>query len=115
MDTLIKIINEKGLGTYKENVSLKTLTTYKTGGIARLLVFPNSVESLIKIIEIVKENNIKYKIFGNGSNILASSNKYDGVIIKLTKLNNLIENDGQIEVEAGYNFALLANNMSKKG
>lgn len=115
MDTLIKIINEKGLGTYKENVSLKTLTTYKTGGIARLLVFPNSVESLIRIIEIVKENNIKYKIFGNGSNILASSNKYDGVIIKLTKLNNLIENDGQIEVEAGYNFALLANNMSKKG
>ena len=115
MDTLIKIINEKGLGTYKENVSLKTLTTYKTGGIAKLLVFPNSVESLIKIIEIVKENNIKYKIFGNGSNILASSNKYDGVIIKLTKLNNLIENDGQIEVEAGYNFALLANNMSKKG
>lgn len=115
MDTLIKIINEKGLGTYKENVSLKTLTTYKTGGIARLLVFPNSVESLIKIIEIIKENNIKYKIFGNGSNILASSNKYDGVIIKLTKLNNLIENDGQIEVEAGYNFALLANNMSKKG
>ena len=59
VDNLIKLIEENKLGTYKENVSLKTLTTYKTGGNARFLVFPNSVESLIEILNFIKENNIK--------------------------------------------------------
>ena len=115
VNDLINLIKEKNLGTYKENVSLKTLTTYKTGGIARLLVFPNSVESLKEILGFIKENNIKYKVFGNGSNILASSKDYDGVIIKLTDLKVLKQMGSLIEVEAGYNFALLANSLSKEG
>ena len=115
VDNLIKLIEENKLGIYKENVSLKTLTTYKTGGNARLLVFPNSVESLIEVIRFIKSHNIKYKIFGNGSNILASSKEYDGVIIKLKELKNLKQDGENIEVEAGYNFALLANTVSRAG
>lgn len=115
VDNLIKLIEENKLGTYKENVSLKTLTTYKTGGNARLLVFPNSTESLIELLSFIKENNIKYKVFGNGSNILASSKEYNGVIIKLTELKSLKQDGENIEVEAGYNFALLANSVSREG
>ena len=115
MQGLINLIEKKSLGTYKENVSLKTLTTYKTGGTARLLVFPNDVESLKEIIDYIKKNDIKFKVFGNGSNILASSREYSGVIIKLTNLKNLKQDGENIEVEAGYNFALLANNLSKEG
>lgn len=115
MKGLINLIEEKSLGTYKENVSLKTLTTYKTGGTAKLLVFPNSVDSLKEILKYIKENNIKFKVFGNGSNILASSREYDGVIIKLTNLRNFSQKGENIEVEAGYNFALLANTLSKEG
>ena len=112
---LINLINDKKLGVYKENVSLKALTTYKTGGNVKLLVFPNSVESLIEILKYINANNIKYKVFGNGSNILASSREYDGVIIKLTDLKSMKQNGENIEVEAGYNFALLANQVSKEG
>ena len=115
MKGLINLIEEKSLGTYKENVSLKTLTTYKTGGTAKLLVFPNSVDSLKEILKYIKENNIKFKVFGNGSNILASSREYDGVIIKLKNLRNFTQKGENIEVEAGYNFALLANTLSKEG
>lgn len=115
MKGLINLIEEKSLGTYKENVFLKTLTTYKTGGTAKLLVFPNSVDSLKEILKYIKENNIKFKVFGNGSNILASSREYDGVIIKLTNLRNFTQKGENIEVEAGYNFALLANTLSKEG
>ena len=50
MNDLIKLIDEENLGNYRENVSLKTLTTYKVGGNARLLYFPNSVDSLKKVI-----------------------------------------------------------------
>lgn len=115
MNELINLINKENLGTYKENVSLKTLTTYKVGGSAKLLYFPNSVESLIKVLKYLKNNNIKHKIFGNGSNILASSKEYDGVIIKLTNLKNFKQEEENVEVEAGYNFALLANTVSREG
>ena len=32
MENLINYIKEENLGDYKENVSFKTLTTYRTGG-----------------------------------------------------------------------------------
>lgn len=115
MKDLIKLIEDNKFGSYKENVSLKTLTTYKVGGNARIIVFPNSVESLKEILLYIKNNNLKYKIFGNGSNILASSRDYDGVIIKLTELKNMKQEGENVEAEAGYNFALLANQLSKEG
>ena len=115
MKNLINIIDEKSLGTYKENVSFKTLTTYKTGGNARLVVYPNDVDSLREIVKYLKDNNIDFKVFGNGSNILASSRDYNGVIIKLSNLKSLKQEGEYVEVEAGYNFALLANTISREG
>lgn len=115
MNEFIKLVEDKSLGNYKENVSFKTLTTYKTGGNARLVFYPKNINSLKEALEYLKKNNISFKVFGNGSNILASDNDYDGVIIKLTNLNDLKFDNGKIEVEAGYNFALLANTITKKG
>lgn len=115
MNEFMKLIEEKHLGTYKENVSFKTLTTYKTGGNARLVYYPNKTQSLQEALKFLKEKSISFKVFGNGSNILASDDDYNGVIIKLTNLNDMIFENGKIEVEAGYNFALLANTVTKKG
>ena len=115
MKKLIELIKTNNLGDYKENISFKTLTTYKTGGVARLVYYPNKVNNLIKVLDYLKDNNIMFKIFGNGSNILASDNNYDGVIIKLNKLNECEENSTSVSVEAGYNFGLLCNKMCQKG
>ena len=60
-----------------------------------------------KALTLFKENNINYKIFGNGSNIIPSDKIYDGVIIKLSSLNNLKIEDEVIEVEAGYSLMKL--------
>ena len=76
-------------GNIKENVSLKTIKTLKVGGISKYVFYPNDVSSLKKALTLFKENNINYKIFGNGSNIIPSDKIYDGVIIKLSLLNNL--------------------------
>lgn len=115
MKKFIDFIKSENLADYKEDVSFKTLTTYKTGGTARLVVYPFDVNSLIKILKYLKDNDIKYKIFGNGSNILASDDNYDGVIIKLTNLNSIHIDGGNVEVEAGYNFTNLCNTMCKNG
>ena len=90
MNEIINFIKEENLGLLKENVSFKVLTTYKTGGNAKFVFYPNNTECLIKFINKAKAKNIDYKIFGNGSNILASDDEYDGIIVKLSNFNNYI-------------------------
>ena len=86
---LIKFIDDNNLGNYKENVSFKTLTTYRTGGKASLVYFPFDVDSLKSVLSYMRDNNISFKVFGNGSNILASDDDYDGVIVKLKNFNEM--------------------------
>lgn len=115
MKELIELIERNNFGSYKENVSFKNLTTYKTGGNARLVVYPNDVSSLKELLFYMKKSNISFKVFGNGSNILASDIDYDGVIIKLNHLNKLNFLDGKIEVEAGYSLCALAITVTRMG
>lgn len=115
MKNMITFITDNSIGEYKENISFKTLTTYKTGGIAKLVVYPENIIKLQELLKYLKNNNIEYKIFGNGSNILASDNTYNGVIIKLDKLNKMTNDNGVVYVESGYKLVCLANEMCKEG
>ena len=94
----IKTLN---IGKILENVSLKNYTTYKVGGICKLMIFPRNIECLITLIEKLKHYNIKYMVLGNGSNVLFSDNEYDGVIIKLDELNNVEVHENRITAGAG--------------
>lgn len=70
-----------------ENEEIKNHTTFKIGGPAKYLIFPKNAEELKQILEICNQNNLKYFILGNGSNILASDEGFDGVIINLKHFN----------------------------
>ncbi len=107
MLNLINILNE--LGEIKHNVSIKTLTSFKIGGNAEYVFYPNDISCLSKSIKLLNNDNIPYKIWGMGSNILASDNDYHGVIVKLDKTLNHINIDGnQIRVGAGASLIALA-------
>jgi len=112
----IKFIKKSNLGDIKENVSFKDLTTYRTGGVARVVFFPSDVEALVDVLKYLKNKKIDYKILGNGSNILASDDLYNGIVIKLTSLKEMsIDENLVLNVSAGYNFMSLANTLSKQG
>ena len=83
-------------------------------GYANYLVCPNNVLELKSLINFIKDNNLKYKIIGNGSNLIFNGN-YNGILIKLNKLNNLEINDTIVTVEAGYNLQKLAYKTAKLG
>jgi len=86
----------KCFGEVLEDVSLKEYNTYRIGGLAKCIIFPNSVEDLKELIKYLNSNNEKYMILGNGSNVIFSDNLYDGVIIKLDKLNNITIDDTKV-------------------
>ncbi len=69
---------------YKLNEPLKNHTTFKIGGEAKLLINVNSEQALVKLLEFLRENNIKFFVLGKGSNILADDNGFDGVILKIS-------------------------------
>mgnify|MGYP003291629874 CR=1 FL=1 len=103
------------IGKIVLNPKMSDYTTYKVGGEAIALVSPNSVDNLIKLLNYLKGNKIKYMVIGNGSNLIFSDKKYDGIIIKLDGLNNLEINDTVITVGAGYNLIKLSMKAARLG
>ena len=107
---------ELNIGKIETNVSLKKCTTYRVGGIAKFIAYPKNVNSLVKLIKYLKNKNIKYKILGNGSNLLFSDKEYDGVLIKLTEFDELeFIGKTKLKVGAGYNLIKLSLVTAKKG
>lgn len=102
------------LGEVYENADLRKYTTYKVGGKADYLVLPYDIEALIKLLKYLDHNNIKHKVIGNGSNLIFLGD-YNGVLIKLDKLNNIEINDEYIKAGAGASLICLALKCSKLG
>ena len=115
MDNVLEIVEKENIGKIEQNVSLIKYTTYKVGGTARAIVYPRNVNCLIDLIKLCRENNIKYKILGNGSNLLFSSKPYDGILIKLDEFNRLkFSGPNKIVVGAGYSLIKLCLVACKK-
>ncbi len=96
------------------NISLKKLTSYKLDGVTKQLIYPDNVEELIEIIKDLREDNLKYKVIGGGSNLIFDGN-YMGVLIKLDSFNNLTFDDTNVIVGAGYCLQKLAVQACKMG
>ncbi|MBR3116801.1 MAG: UDP-N-acetylmuramate dehydrogenase [Bacilli bacterium] len=103
------ILLEMNVGDIKENEEMKSHTTYKVGGVCDLFVTPSSIDNLISLLKKLRELDVKYRIIGNGSNVIVSSKRFKGVIINLCKLNKLEINEETICVEAGYSLIKLTN------
>ena len=101
MNNFILELEKLNLGKSEKDISLSTLTTYKTGGIAKLVVYPNNINNLKQLLKLIHKHNIKYFILGKGSNTLFSDKEFNGVIIKLDKLNNFEIKETEIYVESG--------------
>ena len=102
-------------GKVLENCSLKQYTTYRAGGIADYIVFPESIEQLKNLMSYLKEKNIKHKVVGYGSNLLFSDDGYRGVLIKLDALHTCEFYGTKVVVGAGYPLMKLAIKAAKLG
>ena len=103
--------------TIEQHVSLKKYNTYRIDGTAKYLISPNSITDLVAVLKILKENNIKFYILGNGSNIVINDREYDGAVIRLDKLNGIDVNPemDMAYAEAGAMLPKLAQISIDKG
>lgn len=111
---LINKLNE--YGDIERNAPLCKHTTFKIGGECACVVYPKNEICLTSIIKILNENKIDFKIFGKGSNILASDDFYDGIIIQLDRYftDFYFEEDGTCVAQSGTSIILLAHEAMKR-
>ena len=107
-------INELKL-EYYEDASLKRYNTYRIDLKCKYLIFPGTVLELSELLKYLSENQVKYIVLGNGSNVIFSCEYYDGVVILLNKLNHISIKGTTVEVGAGYSLQKLALDTASVG
>lgn len=83
MEKLVKELQQ--YGQVQEHVSLRTMTTLRIGGNARIVVYPKNILALTQVIREIKEADVPFKLIGKGSNLLCSDDDYNGVVIRLDR------------------------------
>ena len=89
---------------FRQNEKLSEHTNFKIGGECKLICFPNSIPKTVCLLKFLTLNNIPYYVFGNGTNMLCSDLGYDGVIVKLTSLNDYKITKNKVFASAGLNL-----------
>lgn len=115
MKEIISFIKKNNIGTLLKDVSLKKYTSYKIGGIAKIMVYPKNVDKLVLLLNRLNKDNINYKVLGKGSNLIFSDEDYNGVIIKLDLFDRISINDTVIKAGAGVSLVKLAYLAYTKG
>ena len=95
----------------EKNFDIKTLTSFKMGGVIKEVFFPENIEEFEQIL---KENK-GIKVFGNLSNTLISSDGYNGKIILTTKMNNIQIDGTKVVSDAGVKGPMLAQKACENG
>lgn len=102
MNIICEYVKNEGI-SYIENEPMALHTTFKIGGPARLAVFPKNENEISEVIKKCKEENVRYMVVGNGSNLLVADEGIDAVVILLGKEFGEVKliDDTTIFAEAG--------------
>ena len=80
---------------------MKKHTGYGVGGCARYYAEVDTLYSLNLLINLAKQYKVKYKVIGNGTNILVSDLGFDGIIIDTKRLNDVFFKRENVKAMAG--------------
>ena len=88
----------------RENYEIKTHTSFKIGGVVSRVWFPKTKDELVFLLKDLKD----YILLGNCSNILFSSNGYDGDVILTTQMKNFEISGAKVLADCGVKGPLLS-------
>jgi UDP-N-acetylenolpyruvoylglucosamine reductase len=85
----------------KENVALSRFTTLGTGGPARWLANPETVEELVEFLAWADERSVPVATVGLGSNVLVADEGFGGLVIKLNGVLAIATTQGKTLMAGG--------------
>jgi UDP-N-acetylmuramate dehydrogenase len=76
-------------GAVMANVPMKRYTSMKVGGPAKLLIYPSDEGDLVTVLTRLKNEGMKSRFLGNGTNIVVSDAGIDEALIRLTRIRHM--------------------------
>ena len=100
------LLLEGGVSVVRD-VPMSTLTTWRTGGPADIMVEVANPEALREVLERLALDGVPTLILGNGSNLLVADAGFRGVVLRLRDKLASVEVDGEV-LSAGAGAMLAA-------
>lgn len=98
---ITKMLTKKFGDRFKTDVNFKDVTTFKIGGKIKYFVQITSKKEAIFLVKFCVKYKIKFFVLGGGSNILASDDGFDGLVISTTKFCGVKIKNGVVVAESG--------------
>lgn len=108
------IMSKKGIKTV-QNCTFSHLTTIGTGGNISLTLYPTSVSLLVFATRYLLRHRIPHCFLGNGSNVLASDDDYNGVVVVTTQVKQLSVHGNVVVATCGVTTSKLCAELVQNG
>lgn len=93
---------------YAVDVPLRDYTSFKIGGNADILVFPDTANKVIAVTDYLRSNGIPLLVIGKGSNLLINDGGFRGVVINTCKMDEIeLVDDTTIYCQSGVSLSRL--------
>lgn len=107
--TFESIIENLYKGKFLKDFPLSQYTSFRCGGIAKYLIYPETIDEIKKIIEISKNFKKNFVFLGKGTNVLVSDKGFDGIIISTLKMKKTYVYGNNIVCESGLKISEILN------
>lgn len=114
MTDIFKTLSEKGV-ELQADVSLAQMSTFKIGGRAYAVAYPESADALVECVRGAKACGLRFLVMGNGSNTLFSDGGYDGLVISTERLRAFSFEGERVICLAGVSLPLLSKKAAELG
>lgn len=115
MSELLSQIKEYNSETHLE-FPMSRYVTLKVGGNADLIAYPDSVEKLVKILNVTYRLSVKTTILGAGSNTIVKDSGIEGIVISTKRLKKFnITKDNHVLAECGAMLSAIMNKTFNMG
>ena len=99
----------------KHDLPLCDYSTFRIGGKTDIALFPTTVEQLSLQLSMLAQSGLKYKVVGNGSNVLFSDAGFRGVMVFTTEMKQYRFDAQTLYAQSGACLARVCNDASRQG
>ena len=114
-DSLIALAQKLKI-KYSQNEAMSLHTSFKIGGAADIILYPQNEGQLAEILSLAAAEGIPTFILGKGSNLLVSDDGIEGAVISTLAMQNItLISDTELKAEAGASLAALCRAARDNG
>lgn len=99
----------------KHDLPLCEYSTFRIGGKTDLALFPTTVEQFSLQLAMLAQSGLRYKVVGNGSNVLFSDEGFRGVMVFTTELKQYRFDQESMYAQSGASLARVCTDASRQG